>query len=221
MLDELLEDPTVTSLKSFVRRGGTISAAALASLTLAACSAGHITQTSSQVATVDGQSADSENGELSVRDVTIILEDDAAALKFTATNQDPSMKEHTLQSISVDGNEVSVDTLEPIGSGCTVFGDSALALKDTPQADDACIQYVETTLDNDDYAPGGHRPVEFVFDSTTITVDAAIAAANLKSGEHDRDWEEGYAPRGEGSVSGNHGHGHDHGDGEHGHGEHH
>ena len=209
----------MTSLKSFVRRGGTISAAALASLTLAACSAGHITQTSSQVATVDGQSADSENGELSVRDVTIILEDDAAALKFTATNQDPSMKEHTLQSISVDAEAVSENTLEPIGSGCTVFGDSALALKDTPQADDACIQYVETTLDNDDFAPGGHRPVEFVFDSTTITVDAAVAAAPLTTGEHDRDWEEGYAPRGEGSISGDHGH--DHGAGEHGHGEHH
>ena len=209
----------MTSLKSFVRRGGTISAAALASLTLAACSAGHITQTSSQVATVDGQSADSENGELSVRDVTIILEDDAAALKFTATNQDPSMKEHTLQSISVDDEAVSEDTLEPIGSGCPGFGDSALALKDTPQADDACIQYVETTLDNDDFAPGGHRPVEFVFDSTTITVDAAVAAAPLTTGEHDRDWEEGYAPRGEGSISGDHGH--DHGAGEHGHGEHH
>ena len=107
----------MTSLKSFVRRGGTISAAALASLTLAACSAGHITQTSSQVATVDGQSANSENGELSVRDVTITVEDNAAALKFTATNQDPSMKAHTLESISVDGNQVSLGPLDPIEPG--------------------------------------------------------------------------------------------------------
>ncbi|MDK8546581.1 hypothetical protein QP912_08780 [Corynebacterium pseudodiphtheriticum] len=209
----------MTSLKSFVRRGGTISAAALASLTLAACSAGHITQTSSQVATVDGQSANSENGELSVRDVTITVEDNAAALKFTATNQDPSMKAHTLESISVDGNQVSLGTLDPIEPGCSVFGDSALELKDTPQAEKACIQYIETTLDNDDYAPGGHRPVEFVFDSVTITVDAAIAAAPLTTGEHDRDWEEGYAPRGDGSISGDHGHGHDHSHGEGGHSE--
>ena len=202
----------MTSLKSVVRRGGTMSAAALAALTLAACSAGHITQTSSQVATVDGQSADSENNELSVRDVTILLDDNAAALKFTATNQDPSMKAHTLQSISVDGNEVSVDSLDPIESGCTVFGDSALALKDTPQAESGCIQYLETTLENDDFAPGGSREVEFVFDSATITVDAAVSASPLVTGEHDRDWEEGYAPRGDGSVSrDSHGHG-DHND---------
>lgn len=208
----------MTSLKSVVRRGGTMSAAALAALTLAACSAGHITQTSSQVATVDGQSANSENGELSVRDVTITVDDNAAALKFTATNQDPSMKAHTLESISVDGTQVSVGSLEPIESGCSVFGDSAMALKEVPQAEKACIQYIETTLENDDFAPGGSREVSFVFDSGTITVDAAVAAAPLVTGEHDREWEDGYAPRGEGSISGDsHGHDHSHGDDHSGH----
>ena len=77
------------SLKSVTRKGATISATAIAALALASCSAGQITQTSSQVAAVDGSDAESADGNIAVRDVAIQVEPDTneASLKFTALNQ--------------------------------------------------------------------------------------------------------------------------------------
>ena len=79
------------SLNSAARRGAIMTVAALSALALASCSAGQVTQTSTQAAAVDGANADTENGEIAVRDVTIhVTEDGEAGLKFTAINQDTS-----------------------------------------------------------------------------------------------------------------------------------
>ena len=64
-----------------------VSAIAASALLLAGCSAGQITQTSDQVAAVDGAGAASDNQEVAVQDVTVVLDDNGqAALKFTAIN---------------------------------------------------------------------------------------------------------------------------------------
>ena len=175
------------SLKSAARRGGIISAAALSALALASCSAGQVTQTASQVAPVNGAEGNTEDGTVAVRDVTIIVDEQGeAALKFTAINQDTSMTEHTLESIDVNGNDVTVDA-EPLARDCVLVGDSAARLEATPQADGiGCIQYTETSLTNDNFAVGGNVPVTFTFDSGEIEMTAAVAAPQLPAGSHDR-----------------------------------
>lgn len=171
------------------------SAVAASALLLASCSAGQITQTSSQVAAVDGASTTSENGEVAVQDVTVVLaEDGSVALKFTAVNQDRSMTPHRLVSASVDGQDVTMTPApREIPSECSVVGDSAESIDSMPQAESDCIQYVETSLDNDSFAYGGTVPVAFVFDAGSIEVQAPVAAALLPSGESVRGPEEGHA----------------------------
>ena len=179
----MMEDIEVKSLKPVAA-----SAVAASALLLASCSAGQITQTSSQVAAVDGGSATSGNGEVAVQDVTVLLnEDGRAALKFTAINQDPSMTAHRLTAATVDGQDVDLRPVpKEIPTQCSVVGDSAEGIKAIPQTESDCIQYVETSLDNDAFAYGGHVPVSFTFDVGTVTVDAAISAPLLPSGESER-----------------------------------
>lgn len=176
------------SLKSAARRGGIISAAALSALALASCSAGQVTQTASQVAPVNGAEGNNEDRTVVVRDVTIVLDEQGeAALKFTAVNQDTSMTEHTLESVDVNGQSVSIDA-EPLARDCALVSDSAARLESFPQADGVgCIQYTETALDNDDFAVGGNVPVTFTFDSGEIEVWAAVAAPQLPAGSFVRE----------------------------------
>ncbi|SFG60471.1 hypothetical protein SAMN05660282_01365 [Corynebacterium spheniscorum] len=182
------------------RRGGIISAAALSALALASCSAGQISQTADQVAAVDGASADTADGTIAVRDVTVLLDEKGqAALKFTAVNQDSSMKEHSLKSISVDGAPVKMAETKPLGRQCVLVGDSKAGLEQLTEPDAGCITHVETSLKNDNFAVGGVKPVTFVFDSGEITVDAAVAAPTLESGQFNREVGKGGAhePHGE------------------------
>lgn len=157
-------------------------------LALTSCSAGQITQTSSQVAAVDGASAFTEDGALSVHDVTVILEENGeAALKFAATNQDTSMADHTLQSVTVDGAPVNLGSSQKITYNCVLVGDAAASLERMPQTDSDCTQYVTTSVANKDFAYGGNLPVKFNFDSGSIEVTATVAAPILPSGQVDRD----------------------------------
>ena len=177
------------SLKSVTRKGATISATAIAALSLASCSAGQITQTASQVAAVDGSEAESEDGNVVVRDVAIQVEPDTdeASLKFTAVNQAYADEQITLESISVDGQDVSLKDLEPMGRNDSIVGNSQKWLDAQPQADNDRIQYVATELDNEDYGIAGYRSVTFTFSNGDIEVNAAITAPQMPAGEYDRD----------------------------------
>ena len=176
------------SLKSVARRGGAVSVAAASALLLAACSAGQITQTSSQVAAVNGASAQTADGSVAVRDVTVLLDESGqAALKFTATNQDYDMREHQLQSAEVDGQAVQLGSVKPMGYNTSIVGDSTEGLQKMPQSDSETIQYVETSLNNRDFAYGGNLPVTFTFDSGTIETVATISAPTVESGQTDRE----------------------------------
>ncbi|OHO33279.1 hypothetical protein HMPREF2690_07750 [Corynebacterium sp. HMSC034E11] len=165
-----------------------IAAAGCASLALVGCSAGQITQTSNQVAAVDGASAATENGEVAVQDVTVVLaEDGKAALKFTATNQDTSMTDHTLKSVTAGGNTVKIANNNTIKYNCVLVADSAAGLERLPQDDANCISYTATSLANDDFAYGGNVPVTFNFDTGSIDVVATVSAPHLVSGQVDRE----------------------------------
>lgn len=182
------------SLTSAARRGGIITAAALSALALTACSAGQVTQTSSKLVAVDGATAHTENDEVSVLDVTVLVNDSTgeSALKFTASNQDVTLAEHTLESVTVDGQDAGISPT-PIAHGCTLVADAQDnidALPD-PEGTNACIEQVATTLENEEFAYGGTVPVEFTFDAGTLTVDATISAQHVPSGQVDRDYGQG------------------------------
>jgi len=172
-----------------LKRVAAVAVAGCASLALVGCSAGQITQTSSQVAAVDGASGSTEDGALSVRDVTVVLaEDGQAALKFTATNQDTSMKDHTLKSVDVDGQNVTISGNSSIAYNCALVADSKDGLERMPQdKNDNCIEYTATTLANDDFAYGGNVPVTFNFDTGSLDVVATVSAPTLASGQVDRE----------------------------------
>ena len=55
-----------------LKRAAVAAVAGCATLALVGCSAGQITQTSNQVAAVDGASGSTEDGALAVRDVMVV-----------------------------------------------------------------------------------------------------------------------------------------------------
>lgn len=178
------------SLKSVARKGVIVSTTAFSALALASCSGGQITQTSQQVAAVDGSMGESEDGNVAVRDVTILVEPDTgkAALKFVAFNQSYNGDAISLESVTVDGQQVELGSLQPMGRNGSIVADSAENLSNYPMDEsDETIQYVETTLTDDDYGYAGNRPVTFEFSNDTIEVDAAISASQMVAGEQNRD----------------------------------
>ena len=172
-----------------LKRVAAVAAAGCVSLALVGCSAGQITQTSNQVAAVDGASGSTEDGALAVRDVTVVLaEDGQAAVKFTATNQDTSMQDHTLRSVDVDGQRATLADSATISYNCVLVADSQDGLERMPQdKNDNCIQYTATSLANDGFAYGGNVPVTFNFDTGTVEVVATVSAPTLASGQADRE----------------------------------
>ncbi|MCG7296168.1 hypothetical protein MHJ86_04700 [Corynebacterium afermentans] len=172
-----------------LKRVAAAAVAGCATLALVGCSAGQITQTSNQVAAVDGASASTEDGSVAVQDVTVVLaEDGQAALKFTATNQDTAMKDHILKSVDVDGQNVTISGNSSIAYNCALVADSKGGLERMPQdKNDNCIEYTATTLANDDFAYGGNVPVTFNFDTGSLDVVATVSAPTLASGQVDRE----------------------------------
>ncbi|QGU01279.1 hypothetical protein CKALI_01900 [Corynebacterium kalinowskii] len=159
------------------RRSALIAVAGVAVAALSACSAGQISQTSDQVAAVDGASANTADKSIAVRDVTVIVdEDQTAALKFTAVNTDTTMKDHTLKSVKVDGKEIQLSEKPKIERNCSVVADSKDNIELLKKNDNVCIIYIDTELPNDGFAVGGQKPVTFEFDSGKIEMNATIAA---------------------------------------------
>ena len=184
------------SLKSAARRGAIISVTAVSALALASCSAGQVTQTADKVAAVDGASASTDDNKVAVRDVTILVEPDGtAALKFTAVNQGYDTDVVSLESVKVDGQRVEMDKAQPLHRDQSIIADSQKNLDATTQQDSENVQYIATSLKNDDFGYAGDRPVTFEFSNGSIDVDATIAATQMQSGEFDRDVEstEGYS----------------------------
>ena len=184
------------SLKSAARRGAIISVTAVSALALASCSAGQITQTADKVAAVDGASASTDDNKVAVRDVTILVEPDgSAALKFSAVNQGYDTDVISLESVEVDGQRVEMDKAQPLHRDQSIIADSQKNLDATTQQDSENVQYITTSLKNDDFGYAGDRPVTFEFSNGSIDVDATIAATQMQSGEFDRDVEspEGYS----------------------------
>lgn len=181
------------SLKALTRKGVIVSTTALSALALASCSAGQITQTSTQVAAVDGAPGETSDGKIAVRDVTIQVEPKTgkASLKFVAANQGYADEKYDLEGITVDGKPVQLGNLKPIGRDQSIVADSPEKLKSAPQTEDNDTQYVAITLENDDFGFAGSRPVTFQFSNEALEVDAAISAPQHEAGSKNRDVTDG------------------------------
>ncbi|MDO4929316.1 MAG: hypothetical protein Q3976_09735 [Corynebacterium sp.] len=181
-------------MKTTIRRGLTLSVLTASALALSACSAGQITQTSDQVAAVDGASADSENNEIALRDVTVHMTADGATagVKFTAVNQNPANEEHTLTRVTVNGSVADFDGNTTIPAQGSLVSDIPAEIEDLTKADDMHISYVANTVANDDFAFGGNQTVVFTFDNSfDIEVVATVSEPQPVSGTLDREAGEG------------------------------
>ncbi len=83
-----------------------------------------------------------------------------------------------------------MDKAQPLHRDQSIIADSAKNLEELKKdKKNKNVQYVETSLENEDFGYAGSRPVTFTFNNGTIEVDAAVAASPLKSGEYNRDVE--------------------------------
>jgi uncharacterized protein cgl2664/cg2949 len=182
-----MEDEHVKPLKTVARRGALITVATACTLVLASCSAGQITQTSNQVAAVDGASANAEDNTIAVRDVTVLVTDAGeTGVKFTAINQDTTDTTHTLESVTIGDEKVTISGKASIAPNCNLVADIASEIKKIPEAKDGCITYLTTSATNPGFALGGNQEVTFTFDNTTITTTATVSSPVVTSGEVDR-----------------------------------
>lgn len=166
-----------------------VTGAAFCALALASCGAGQLSQTDTQVAAVDGASANTQDNLISVRDVTVhVQKDGKAGLKFTASNLDKGDRTHTLKSVSVDGKSVSLDGELSMAPECSLVADLEQELKNIPTTDKACLQKVATSVDNPGFPPGGNAEVKFVFDSgQEVAVTATISEPLPEAGTMERE----------------------------------
>lgn len=175
-------------LKSTVRRGALFSLTAVCALALTACSAGQITQTSSQVAAVDGVEGETANNAIAVRDVTIHLTSEGeAGLKFTAINQDPQATAHVLRSVTVGGTRVSFEDDTTIAPDCSLVSDIRSELDLLTEPENICITHVASSFNNPGFAYGGNQEVVFTFDDGKISLSATVSEPVPVSGHNVRD----------------------------------
>lgn len=189
------------TLKSVARPGAVAVTAVAAALTLGACSAGQVSQTAHQVAAVNGASADTDNGKVGVRDVTVVVSDDdpMADLKFTAINNDTDMKTYTLKSVTVDGQKVTLGDSPELARNCLLVADTLMQEDNLQVPENSCMYYTTANLKNTGFPVGGSVPVQFDFgDGTTVAVTAAVAEPVLKAGKVDRNYKGDHADSKEG-----------------------
>ena len=56
-----------------------------------------------------------------------------------------------------------------------------------PKSKDGSIQYVATSVENQDFAYGGVVPVKFEFDGTSLDIEVPVSAPTRQSGEQERE----------------------------------
>lgn len=181
----------MTSLKPVARRAALAATCGVALMSLAACSAGQISQTANQVAAVDGVEVGGRGEAVVLRDVKIVVEDDGTRyLVFAAINQDTTRVEDVeLEGITVDGQAVDAD-VDPLGKNCSVVADVPDYIETYSAINEdtaTCAQYITIDVDQTQPAPGGHSTVVFSFSTGDIEItNTPISAALTVSGEYNR-----------------------------------
>jgi hypothetical protein len=178
--------------------------AGCAALALSACGAGQVSQTANQVAAVNGTNG--ELGDAVVRDVTLVTqEDNSVALKFNASNQGIDGEDITLQSVSVQDASVDLGKSVTLAPECSVVADSSAAIAEMNPSDATvgCTQYLETTVEGENFYNGAARTVTFTFDNGDVEVNAPIVAWYADAGQTYRH-QDGVNREGADAIDGEH-----------------
>ncbi|MBS9374089.1 hypothetical protein [Rhodococcus sp. B50] len=191
----------MTALKAPTRRVVTaLALAAGAALTMSACSAGQITQTSTQVAAINGSNVDA--GSLALRNVHVIYPDSeeysiepggTALLGFTIVNLDPYVGDNltgisTDFAASVTGTPIEVPPQSSVVAGVSEANAALVeevdesprpnSTEETPSpAPAAVVNNVELVNLSEGVRPGLTIPVTFTFaEAGDVTLSVPIDA---------------------------------------------
>ncbi|MDN5582523.1 MULTISPECIES: hypothetical protein [unclassified Corynebacterium] len=178
--------------------------AGCAALALTACGAGQISQTANQVAAVNG--TDGDLGDAAVRDVTLITqEDNSVALKFNLANQGVEGNDITLERVSVQDATLDIGGNVTVSPDCSVVADSEAAISDmNPEdADAGCVEYLETTVEGENFYTGAARVVTFEFSNGDLEINAPITAWYAEAGHTNRH-QDGVTREGTDTIDGDH-----------------
>lgn len=164
------------------------TAVGMSAIALTACSAGQISQTADQVPEVNGVAGETPKKDMTVRDVVILVNPDGtAALKFTASNQDPNLTPHSLKSVTMDGQQVELESQpKAINNNCSLNVNSKQGIEATHPTDHVCLQQIPSKVQNTGLALGGNKDVVFTFDSGEVKLSTPIVAPTPKAGSTNR-----------------------------------
>ncbi|CAI36458.1 putative secreted protein [Corynebacterium jeikeium] len=187
MEERIVKTLKAQPLKTTFARGALALVAAGSALALSACGAGQISQTSSQVAAVNGASGTAEHAD--VQDVTVVVgPDNALALKFTITNEDTHGKPVKVESVKVEGKEISGLEKTEIPAGGSLIADGKFAMEDIEAKEQKQLQYATTSIKGlDDVYVGGHKKVTFKLNVGEVELSAPVSAYVPEAGQLHRD----------------------------------
>lgn len=182
-----MEDHNVKFQKSLAARSALALVAAGSAMALTACGAGQITQTSSQLPAVNGTNGNATN--VSVRDASLIIgKDGKTYVKFTAGNIEDNGGEVKLDSVKVDGKDVSLSGETSMKPNCNLVADTPESIKKQKKAgENTCNVYASFPAEGlKDVYMAGSKPGEFKFNTGTVEVNLPVIGEQPKSGEGHR-----------------------------------
>lgn len=167
-----MEDHIVKFTQMTSARSGMVAVLSAAAVALTACSAGQISQTSDQVAAVNGVFAEQKNAVL--RDVAVVLApDNTVALKFTLANAETKGSDLVLRSAKIDGKTVAGTENFTVPAGCNLIADSKAAID--AQADGSrnlCHEYTATSVTGvNKTLIGGRKTVRFSLSNSSSPLE--------------------------------------------------
>lgn len=190
----------MTSPNTGLRRSAlVVLAVGAAALGASACSAGQATQTSNQVAAVDG--GQGAAGDLHVNDLVVSVPESGqgeARLGFVASYTGYGIGEPiSIERVEIDGVQARLDASQPIGRGCSLVFSVRDAVDPNPAGDGVCINQATASLPAGGLDLGTSVPATVSFSNgDRIEMDAAIITEIPAGGEYTRPAE--YAGQSEG-----------------------
>lgn len=197
----------MTSTTSGFRRTVIAATAVAAAFGLSACGAGQHTQTSTQIAAVDGGSGKSAN--IVVNDFRVVVpegEDDGeASVGFVASFNGAdlgSAEGVELESVKIDGKNAQITDAKPLKRNCALIAgvpegadaNGEFTDSEPERAFDPCMSYIEVTIPGE-FKLGESLPGEVTFaGEEPIEVLAGVVAAREEAGQFSRPAETAEAP---------------------------
>ena len=189
----------MTSPNTGLRRTALVVLAVGAALGASACSAGQLTQTSNQVAAVDG--GQGSVGDLTVNDLVVSLPaagDAEARVGFTASYTGYGFGEPvTVDRVQIAGTPVQLGEAPALERGCSIVFTVRGEADPNPGGEGVCVTEATATIPAGELSPGTSVPATVSFSNgDQLETDAAIVTETPEAGVYTRPAE--YAGHSEG-----------------------